>query len=278
MPVMSVNAWSFEKKLGPMRMMEWDENWNEHRLVVEPNQQEMNVPQMLNMLGNNGFYAVEIPYGNIHLTAEENVSQLWEKSRFTGVQLTSLLLDYGDLSSRDEERRKRDIEWYKRWIDIAGNAGFISVRIPGGEAEPDDEEALERSVEGMLVLADFAEQRRVRVLTENLGNLLSTSDNCLKLLAACEGKVGITVDFGNFKTDKYRQLAELLPYAYTVHAKAELDSSGEIDWEDFRKCLGLCEEAGFRGAMSFTYLGEGDEWTSLLRLKEEAESVFVNRV
>ncbi|MCF2944758.1 sugar phosphate isomerase/epimerase family protein [Paenibacillus tarimensis] len=275
---MSVNAWSFEKKLGPMRMMEWDENWNEHRLVVEPNQQEMTIPQLLNMLGNNGFYGVEIPYGNIQLTSEENVNQLWEKSRYTGVQLTSLLLDYGDLSSEDEERRQRDIEWYKRWIDIAGKAGFISVRIPGGEAEPEDEEALQRSVEGMLELADYADSRRVRVLTENLGRLLSTSDNCRKLLDACEGNVGLTVDFGNFKTDKYRQLAVLLPFAYTVHAKAELDSRGEIDWDDFRACLDLCAEAGFRGAMSFTYLGEGDEWSSILQLKEEAETVFVNRV
>ncbi|EXX85773.1 sugar phosphate isomerase [Paenibacillus darwinianus] len=274
MPVLSLNAWSFERYMGPLRLIEWNEDTKEQVLKVSNRPEEMSLSAMLAKLARRGYRAAEIPYCHLQDTSEEGLEHLRDQARMQNVQLTSLLLDYGDLSSADSLRRRIDLTWYRRWIDIAADGGFVCVRIPAGESEPGDRPAIMRAADGLRHAAEYAKSRNVRVVTENIGSLLSTSDNVKHLLEACGGRVGLTVDFGNFPKDKYRQLADVMPYADTVHAKAKTKSGGIVDEDDFYRCLELCANAGFRGPLSLTYLDDGDAWEALDGLRSMAENVM----
>ncbi|GGF95048.1 sugar phosphate isomerase/epimerase family protein [Paenibacillus abyssi] len=274
--MISLNSWSLEKMMGPLRMTEWNEGSREHVLQVEVYPEEITLDELLIKLEAERYSGLELSYAQLHKTSKEELSRLRNNSQAAGVELTSLLLDYGDLSTTDPLRTKADIAWLRKWIEIAAQAGFRRVRIGAGESPPDDLAALIRASEGLMKVYEYTAEAGIQLVTENLGQLLSNADNCLRLLELCQGKVGFTCDFGNFKQDKYNQLARVLPYADTVHAKAEVDSQGMINTEDFRRCLELCKEAGLEGPYSLTYLGSGDPWEKLSEMRSMMDGVLAS--
>lgn len=274
MMIKSVNTWSLEQYLGPLREAQWDEARREPVITMEDRPVMFPLLELPARLREQGFTAAEVSYAQFPERTELYLNDLRGAFAASGVTLTSLLIDYGDLSAADEVRREADFAWCKGWIDTAAQAGAKRVRIRGGDAEPADEAALRRSAEAMLRLEAYAAQAGIRVVTENLGKLLSTADSCLQFLDLCGGRIGFTADFGNFGKDKHAQLARVLPYAETVHAKPDLKKEGGIDTDDFNRCLQLCIDQGFRGVYSFTYLGEGEPWSHLAELRQNAERTF----
>ncbi|MBB6675362.1 sugar phosphate isomerase/epimerase family protein [Cohnella nanjingensis] len=267
-----VNSWSFDRIMGPTQVIEWDEAEEKHVVKTEPADEpaRLALPELIAKLGEQGYLGVELAYVHLRDTSEDGLRRLRADAERAGVALTSLLLDFGDASTASEPRRRAEEALYRRWIRSAEQAGFRRVRIGAGDAPPGDEAALARAAEMLTGLAGFAGRAGIRLVTENLGRLLSRSEAVLKLLKACGGEVGLTADFGNFKDDKYRQLKEILPQAETIHAKASEDGGGQLDSTDFRKCADLARHAGFHGPFSLTYLGEGDPWRKLSEIRDLA--------
>ncbi|WP_052475999.1 sugar phosphate isomerase/epimerase family protein [Cohnella kolymensis] len=269
---LSLNSWSFERQLGPLRLIEWDTEAKRNYVEIEHRPEATTLLGLIVRMGMESYQALELAYVHLRDISEDALRDLKNVAEISGVQPASLLLDFGDLSTPDPLRTHADLQLYKQWIDIAAKAGFQRVRIPAGESAAHDEAALKQAAAGLCELAEYGADAGVRVVTENLGELLSTSENCLKLLGMCHGKIGLTVDFGNFKRNKYEQLAEIMPYAETVHAKASADKHGIIAEEDFRRCIELCRQSGFKGPLSLTYLGSGNTWEKLDEMQKLSES------
>ncbi|TJY42385.1 hypothetical protein E5161_10345 [Cohnella pontilimi] len=269
----SLNSWTFERHLGPLRYTEWDEDQKRHVVRTDTQPQSSTLLGLLVRMGANAYRSLELAYVHLSDRSEDALRDLKNVASVSKIELASLLLDFGDLSTTDPIRRNREMDLYRRWIDFAADAGFRRVRIPAGNSSPDDRAALIRASAGLSELANYAGDNGPRIVTENVGGLLSRSANCLRLIELCQGRVGFTADFDNFDRNKYTQLAEVLPYAETVHAKARLDSRGRIDEVDFRKCLELCRDEQFSGPLSLTYLGTEDPWQMLNVMRTIAEAL-----
>jgi sugar phosphate isomerase/epimerase len=269
----SLNSWTFERHLGPLRYIEWDEDQKRHVARTDTQPEASTLLGLLVRLGANSFHSLELAYVHLPNQSEKTLRDVKNVAQVSKVELASLLLDFGDLSTTDPIRRSRELELYRRWIDAAAEAGFRRVRIPAGNSSPDERAALIRSAAGLSELVQYSGDNGPRIVTENMGGLLSRSANCLRLIELCQGKVGFTADFGNFDRNKYSQLAEVLPYAETVHAKARLDARGRIDEVDFRKCLELCRDTQFSGPLSLTYLGTDDPWKQLNVMRTMSEAL-----
>ncbi|RED51707.1 sugar phosphate isomerase/epimerase family protein [Cohnella lupini] len=272
--VFSLNSYTFASKLGPMRTYVWNEEFGLYDMEIEPQPETSTLLGLLVRMGANSYRAIEVAYGHLHDTTHGALREIRHVAEISRVELASLLLDFGDLSTDDPVRAAADMTMYKQWIDIAAEAGFSRLRLEAGEARPDDAAAITRAADRLLELAEYAKPAQIWVMTENLGSLLSTSDNCLKLIGLCRGNIGFTADYGNFEKDKYKQLADVLLYAETVHAKAATDEAGRIDAEDYRRCLSLTLESGFEGSLSLTYLGDADPWPKLGEMRAFAEEIL----
>ena len=274
MTLYSVNSWSFERDLGPLRMISWNSEKREHTLTIESHPEQMTLPEFIIRLGEAGYEALELSYAQFQESTPEYLEKLRTVAERSGVRLASLLIDDGDLSNSDPHRRRVEAAWFSKWIGIASAAGFERIRFSAGSSDAGDAEAIQRAADGFLMLAEDAKSKGVRVMTENLGPLLSDAKSCLSLLERCDGKIGFTADYGNFKTDKYRQLAEVMPYAETVHAKADVTDNGTLDVEDFRRCVEITADSGFQGPLSLTYLEDGDMWERLAEMRNTADEVL----
>jgi hypothetical protein len=102
-------------------------------------------------------------------------------------------------------------------------------------------------------------------MTENWFDLLSRPEYVSSVIESLEGRVGLCLDFGNWKgPTKYTDLASIAPYAESCHAKAHFKAPFEMEVGDFVRCLEITKGAGFSGPYTLIYDGPGDdEWEGL---------------
>ncbi|MCD9021757.1 sugar phosphate isomerase/epimerase family protein [Cohnella silvisoli] len=272
MSYLSVSTWSLHRLLGPLHWTIWDAEAGTHRTSVQEQPQLLTLLELPSEASGRGYQAVEVCHFHFPFTDAAYLGQLRNAFSDAGVSLDTLLLDYGDLTSTDDNRAIEDMKLYKEWIDIASLCGAKQIRLIAGEARPADEAAIKRSAAALVELSKYGDSRNVRVITENFKALTSKGESCLKLLALTEGSVSMITDFGNFAGQaKYEEIAMTVPYSVSIHAKAAYDESGYPDEAEFMRCLEAVEAAGYNGAFVLIYDGPGNMWDGLDRIKRIVE-------
>jgi hypothetical protein len=107
-------------------------------------------------------------------------------------------------------------------------------------------------------------------MTENWFSLLSRPAVVHDLLKRLEGRVGLCLDFGNWRgPTKYEDLRLIASSAESCHTKAHFSPSGEMDKDDYIRCLDITQAAGFAGPYTLIYDGPNeDEWTGIASERE----------
>ena len=258
--------------MGPLHWTQWDAESRRPVVAVEPRPQLMTVGELPGRLHSMGFQACEL--GHFHLPPLPDITprfaaELRDAFQAAGVTLWSVVVDYGDLSSADPLRVQSDSAYLEQWVRVAALLGARHVRLVAGEGDPNDPNAIERAVAGLLPLSKVAESLGIGLLTENFRRLCSTADACETICERLDGRMGLTVDFGNFpRAVRHNALAAILPWARSIHAKAECDADGRLDADEFAQCLDLAVAAGFDAAYSVVYHGPGDPWDGVARTAE----------
>ncbi|MCS7462301.1 sugar phosphate isomerase/epimerase [Paenibacillus doosanensis] len=272
MSYLSVSTWSLHRLLGPLRWTVWDEEAGSHRTREQEQPQVLTLLELPAEAGARGYKAVEICHFHFPSTDSAYLQLLRNRFETAGVSFDTLLLDYGDLSTRDEKRREADYRLVQEWIEVAAQAGAKQIRVIAGDASPEDKEALYRSAASLSELHEYAAKRGVSVITENFKPLMSRADNCLELLDRTNHQVRMITDFGNFAAPaKYGEFALTLPHSLSVHAKAHYDEAGMPDEPEFRRCLDTLHAAGYNGSVVLIYDGPGDMWEGLARIQRIVE-------
>ncbi|MBP1960977.1 sugar phosphate isomerase/epimerase family protein [Paenibacillus aceris] len=278
MPFLSLTSWSLHRLLGPLRWTRWDEATRTQITVAQDQPEHISLIELPEVLAAKGFTSLEVCHFHFPETSPDYLHSLKQSFTDAGLRFYTLLLEYGDISNSDTERRTLDIAWIKAWIDVAALAGAERVRVIAGDADPSDEQALARSAEALRELGRYGASRGVRVVTENFHSLTSVADNCLALLKSCGDELGFTSDYGNFKgSDKYDALEKTIPFSESIHAKAQTNADGIPDEEEFIRCMEIAKQAGYEGPFTLVYDGPGDMWEGIERVRKLAAPYFTSR-
>jgi sugar phosphate isomerase/epimerase len=265
MAELAVSTWSLHRTLGP--------TYRDLALRDTPRAAEypfghgsISLLDLPAAVAAHGIYLIEVCHFHFPRIDRVYLDMLRERLAAAGVGLQTLLIDAGDISAADDEARERDMACIRDWIDVASALGARQARVIAGYSQPDDA-AVQRSSMGLRALARYAEERSVRIITENWLALSMRPETLLAILAGAG--VGLCVDFGNYKgPDKYDDLRRILPKATSIHAKADFPEPGRMDTVDFRRCLDLARAAGFGGPYVLIFDSAGDEWTHLEQMIE----------
>jgi Xylose isomerase-like TIM barrel len=189
------------------------------------------------------------------------LTEFGKAAKLEGVQLFSLLIDDGDLSHPEHDRRDRD--WIADWMKVAAQLGFERVRVIAGKQVPTPE-TLERAREHLAHLIGLADSLELRLTVENWQALFSHPEPLLWMFDQLEGKLGLCLDFGNWHgPTRHADLKRIAHLAESCHAKCEFDADGQPDLEEFRTCLELMRNVDFYGPFTLVQGLEVDEWESL---------------
>jgi sugar phosphate isomerase/epimerase len=194
---------------------------------------------------------------------EKYLTELKKRCDDLGVRSLLIMCDgEGALGDADESKRKQAVENHHRWVDAAKFLGCHSIRVNAQSSGSYDEQ-LGRAADGLARLAEYGAGRDINVIVENHGGLSSNG----AWLAAVIKRVGsprcgTLPDFGNFRVskdeeyDRYKGIAELMPFAKGVSAKShDFDDAGNETHTDYFKMMKIVLDAGYSGYVGIEYEG-----------------------
>lgn len=205
--------------------------------------------------------------------SEEAMAAFVEKSNAEaekhGMENVLIMIDgQGNLAVNDEAERDETVEKHKKWVDAAAAMGCHAIRVNlNGSMVP--EEWKTSAVDGLTKLCTYAKTKNINVLVENHGGLSSNGALHAEVMKAVNlDNCGTLPDFGNFcitrnedrsckeEYDKYKGVAELMPYAKAVSAKSnDFDEAGNAIGIDYIKILQMVKDAGYTGFIGVEYEG-----------------------
>jgi sugar phosphate isomerase/epimerase len=121
-----------------------------------------------------------------------------------------------DFITPDESKRHQQIQDVKYWIDKAAILGAPSIRVFGGGRIPKDysvQNAYDWVIPALKECLDYAGTKGIVLAIENHGGFPMTSEQVIKIVQELNSPwFGVNLDTGNFQSDWYRQMAEVIPY------------------------------------------------------------------
>jgi L-ribulose-5-phosphate 3-epimerase len=191
------------------------------------------------------------------------VAELKKRCDGLGVKSVLIMCDgEGNLGDVDEKKRLQAVENHRRWVEWAKKLGCHSIRV-NASSSGTYEEQMSRAADGLRKLTELAEPFGINVIVENHGGL--SSDGAW--LAGTIKKVGhkncgTLPDFGNFRVskdkeyDRYKGVAELMPFAKGVSAKShDFDAQGNETHTDYLRMMKIVLDAGYKGFVGIEYEG-----------------------
>jgi sugar phosphate isomerase/epimerase len=201
-----------------------------------------------------------------------------------GVRILLIMCDgEGELGHADDAERAQAVENHVKWLEAAKHLGCHSIRVNAGGSGPREEHAA-RAADSLRKLGELAAPMDLCVIVENHGGPSSDGNwlaGVMKL--AAHPRVGTLPDFGNFRVsdteeyDRYKGVAELMPYAKAVSAKSfDFDDRGEETTIDYARMMKIVTQAGYHGRVGIEYegsrLSEPDGVDATKRLLERVRS------
>jgi sugar phosphate isomerase/epimerase len=146
---------------------------------------------------------------------------------------------------------------------------------------------MERAADGLRRVAEYGTSHGIAVIVENHGGLSSNGQWLANVIKRVKlPNCGTLPDFGNFNLgggqeyDRYKGVAELMPFAKAVSAKShDFDDAGNEIHTDYRRMMKIVKDAGYRSFVGIEYEGqklgeaEGVRATKALLEKVRAELV-----
>ncbi len=193
------------------------------------------------------------------------LDELARRAEDVGVQSVLIMCDgEGALGDPDEAARARAIQNHHKWVDAARHLGCHSIRV-NAHSSGSTEEQMKLAADGLRRLTEYADGQEINVLVENHGGLSSDGAWLAGVMRRVEHpRCGTLPDFGNFRIgkdreyDRYRGVAELMPFAKAVSAKShDFDADGNEVHTDYRKMMKIVTDAGYTGWVGVEYEGGG---------------------
>ena len=190
----------------------------------------------------------------------------------------------GMVGHPEKEERIKTVENHKKWVDAAAFLGCHSIRVNAG-SRGEYEEQQKLAADGLHMLCEYGETKKINVIVENHGGLSSNGNWLAGVMKMVDHKrVGTLPDFGNFSInrrtgeefDRYEGMKLLMPFAKGVSAKSNVfDTNGNEANMDYYRIMKIVQESGFKGFVGVEYEGsELSEKEGVLATKKLLEKVF----
>ena len=191
------------------------------------------------------------------------LTDLKQRAADAGVSNVLIMIDgEGQLGDPDEAKRRKAVENHYPWVEAAKFLGCHAIRV-NAASKGSYEEQQKLAADGLRRLAEFGREREIKVIVENHGGLSSNGAWLAGVIKQVDlPNCGTLPDFGNFKVsatetyDRYKGVAELMPYAKSVSAKShDFDASGNETQTDYKRMMKIVIDAGYHGWVGVEYEG-----------------------
>src|SRR5262245_54706116 len=192
------------------------------------------------------------------------LGEMLKRTRDLGVENRLIMCDgEGALGDPDETGRRQAVENHYKWVEAAKFLGCKMIRV-NAQSRGSYEEQQKLAADGLRKLTEFGAQHKIAVIVENHGGLSSNGQWLTGVMKLVNHPMcGTLPDFGNFRVsgneeyDRYKGVAEMMPYAKAVSAKThDFDERGEEIHTDYHRMMKIVLDANYNSFVGIEYEGE----------------------
>jgi sugar phosphate isomerase/epimerase len=205
------------------------------------------------------------------------LTELKKRAADNGVTNVLIMIDdEGDLGDPNEAERTKAVEKHYKWVEAAKFLGCHSIRV-NARSEGSYDEQMKLAADGLARLNEFGGAHGIGVIVENHGGLSSNGAWLAGVMKTVDNpNCGTLPDFGNFRInedeeyDRYKGVAELMPFAKGVSAKShEFDSQGNEVHTDFFRMMKIVLDHGYHGYVGIEWEGGRPSEVDGIRLTQK---------
>lgn len=160
------------------------------------------------------------------------------------------------------ELRDKEVADVKKWIDVAATLGAGHIRVFGGTVPKtsNEDEAAKWVVDVLSRGAAYAGQKGVILGLENHGGITARASRIVEIVKKVDSPwAAVNLDTGNFESDAYEQIKQILPYAANVQFKKEIKvQAGKEELADWDRLTKMLADGGYRGYLALEYEEKAD--------------------
>jgi L-ribulose-5-phosphate 3-epimerase len=191
------------------------------------------------------------------------LGEMLKRARDNGIENRLIMCDgEGALGDPNEAKRLLAVENHYKWIEAAKYLGCKMIRV-NAQSQGDYNEQMKLAADGLRRLTEFGAKAKIAVVVENHGGLSSNGQWLAGVMKMVNHRMcGTLPDFGNFRVskdeeyDRYKGVAELMPFAKAVSAKShDFNELGEETHTDYRKMMKIVLDAKYNGFVGIEYEG-----------------------
>jgi sugar phosphate isomerase/epimerase len=154
-------------------------------------------------------------------------------------------------ASADKEKRARDVQHVKEWVEVAARMGAPVLRVFAG-THPEGqswEEVAEWMTAALKACVEHGKKHGVIIGIQNHNDFLKTGAQTVKIVKMVDSEwFGVIVDTGAFATpDPYKDIALVAPFAVNWQIKTHMPGNGSQVKTDFKRIVQIAREANYRG-------------------------------
>jgi len=184
-----------------------------------------------------------------------------------------------DFASADQESRKRDVQMVKDWIEVAEKLGAPVIRVFTGPQMPQGrtfDQVLEWMIPAFQECAAYGKRHGVIVAVQPHWDFLKTADETTRVVNRVDSEwFGVILDVGSLRrTDPYREIEKLVPYAVSWQIKEQVWYDDKPAPIDLPKLKAIVDRAGYRGFLPIEALGGGDQRVKVAQFLAKVRAVF----
>jgi len=243
-----------------------------------PAEKQMDMMRFVDYCAEQGCDGAEVTsyYFPANLTTEY-LLKLKRHAFLRGVEISGTAVG-NTLTPSVGDKRTKEIESVKRWIDYAAILGAPHIRVFAGSLDNQTPEAAKKNcIEALSECAEYAGKKGVFLGVENHGGIVAEPEPLLDIVKSVQSPwVGINLDTGNFHTDDpYLDLARCAPYAVNVQIKTEVTPRGQKSQPaDLKRLAQILRDAHYQGYVALEYESEEDPYTAVPRALTALKQIF----
>jgi len=258
--------------------------WSLHKTLFANEMNNLDFPVTARKLGINGVEYVN-QFFKDKAKDEKYLGRLKSITENEGVQNVLIMVDgEGMVGHPEKNERIKTVENHKKWVDAAAHLGCHSIRVNAG-SRGSYEEQQKLAADGLRMLCEYGDDKRINVIVENHGGLSSNGNWLAGLMEMVDHKrAGTLPDFGNFiinretgeEFNRYEGVRLLMPYAEGVSAKShEFNEEGNEIHSDYYRLMKIVKDSGYKGWVGIEYEGsELSELDGIIATKQLLGKVF----
>ncbi|MBK8507013.1 MAG: sugar phosphate isomerase/epimerase [Saprospiraceae bacterium] len=186
-----------------------------------------------------------------------------------------------DFALPEKNERIKQVEFAKRWIEVAAKLDAPVIRLFAGSKLPEGSTLTEVKkwiIDALNPCVEYGKDHGVIITLQNHFDAIKSMEDVKSILDQMDSPwFGLNLDIGSLRLgDPYEDIKALIPYAKTWQIKENLYINNVQEPTNVKKLMGIIKDGGYRGYIPVETLPPSDPLIRLKPFLEEIESAIAN--